>query len=64
MENKFIPFSKSIINIQENGVRVEVFGFYDRGTRAVARGYIYFGEDRLDFLWGMDISEARSHLNV
>ena len=64
MENKFIPFSKSIINIQENGVRIELLGFYDRGTRAVTRGYIYFGEDKLDFLWGMDISEARNYLNV
>lgn len=61
---EFIYFSKPTIIEQDNGIKIELFGFYDRGTRAVARGYIYYEDDKLDIICGYDISKFRGESNV
>lgn len=64
MDAEFIRFQKPTIIEQSNGLKIEFFGFYDKGTRAVARGYIYYGEDKLDIIYGYDISQLKGDLNV
>lgn len=64
MEAEFIYFPKPIIKEQENGIKIELFGYYDRGTRAVARGYIYFGEDKLDIICGYGIAKFKGEPDV
>ena len=58
MENKFIPFKELIIQKQENGVTINLAGWYDRGSRAVVRGFITYNEDILDYICGVDKSQV------
>lgn len=55
MENyPYIKFDEPYIEKQESGVEVELLGGYIKGSRVVLRGYIKFGEDKLDYIMGQD----------
>lgn len=64
MENKFIPFKELVIQKQENGIAISLAGWYDRGTRAVVRGFITYKGDILDYICGVDKSQVEGIHNV
>ena len=61
---EFIYFSKPITIEQDNGLKIELLGFYDRGPRAVVRGFITYNEDCLDYIYGVDKSKVEGKFDV
>ena len=64
MENKFTWFKVPLIKTQDDGLSIELTGWYDRGSRAVVRGYLYYNEDKLDYICGVDKSQVKGVPNV
>lgn len=64
MENNFIWFKEPLTKTQENGVTINLIGWYDRGTRAVVRGFVIYNGDILDYISGVDKSQILGDNNV
>lgn len=64
MENKIIWFKEPLYKKQENGITITLAGWYDRGTRAVCRGFIIYNEDSLDYICGVDKNQVLGDSNV
>lgn len=64
MENKFTWFKEPLIKTQENGLSISLAGWYDRGTKAVLRGYLIYNGDSLDYISGIDKSQVVGDSNV
>lgn len=64
MENKFIPFKELLFQKQENGITISLAGWYDRGSRAVVRGFITYNGDCLDYICGVDKSQVEGKTDV
>ena len=64
MENKFTWFKEPLMKTQENGVSISIAGWYDRGTRAVLRGFLIYNGDSLDYICGVDKSQVEGTHNV
>lgn len=64
MENKIIWFKEPLIKTQENGITIRLIGWYDRGTRAVVRGFVVYDEDSLPYICGVDKNQVIGDSNV
>lgn len=64
MENKYTKFKEPIFIKQENDININLIGWYDRGSRAVVRGFITYNEDILDYICGVDKSQVEGTYNV
>lgn len=64
MENKFTWFKEPLYKKQENGITITLAGWYDRGTRAVCRGFIIYNGDSLDYICGVDKNQVLGDSNV
>lgn len=64
MENKIIWFKEPLTKTQENGVTINLLGWYDRGTRAVVRGFVVYDGDSLPYICGVDKNQVSGDSNV
>ena len=64
MENNFTWFKEPLIKTQENGITITLAGWYDRGTRAVVRGFLVCNGDSLDYICGVDKNQIVGDSNV
>lgn len=64
MVNKYTKFKEPIFIKQENGININLIGWYDRGSRAVLRGFITYNEDSLDYIYGVNKSQVLGDNNV